>query len=196
MQYTHCKDMLLCKQCDLHKTRLKVVPGRGDPTAFLWFVGEAPGKEEDETGVAFTGRAGRLLDRCLEKGGIDFFNIVNLLKCRPPNNRDPTEEEMQLCTKAWLYKQIAEYNPRIIVPMGRYSIGFFRDYSWKQIVNMKVTKEVKKPPAKNKFDVVIVPMFHPAYLLRNGGAVVNFIQRLQLIKQISAQITTTSSNNR
>ena len=80
MQYTYCKDMLTCNKCNLWTTRTKVVPGRGDPSSSLWFVGEAPGREEDETGIAFVGRAGRLLDRCIEKVNITSFNIVNLLK--------------------------------------------------------------------------------------------------------------------
>ncbi|MGD9209339.1 MAG: uracil-DNA glycosylase, partial [Desulfobacteraceae bacterium] len=120
-----------------------MVPGRGNPSSSLWFVGEAPGRKEDETGVAFVGRAGRLLDRCIEKANITSFNTVNLLKCRPPDNRNPTEAEVHVCTNAWLYKQLDEYNPRVIMALGRFSIGFFKEYTWNQIINMHVTKEIK-----------------------------------------------------
>ena len=183
------EEMLRCTACGLHKTRIRVVPGRGDPTSTLWFVGEAPGREEDETGQAFIGRAGRLLDRCLEKAGITRFNIVNILKCRPPGNRDPKPHEVTVCSRAWLYDQIKEHNPRLIVAMGRYSIGFFRRYEWKDIRAMGVTKEVAKPPFKTLAGRVVIATFHPAYLCRNSNAVTGFIRQLHLAKTLHEQLT-------
>lgn len=179
--------MLNCTVCKLHKTRTNVVPGRGDPSASLWFAGEAPGRKEDETGQAFVGRAGRLLDRCLEKECITYFNIVNILKCRPPDNRDPTELEMQVCTNTWLYAQINEHNPHVIVAMGRYSIGFFRQYVWKDIRKMRVTDEVMRLPTKTPAGRIVIATYHPAYLLRNADAVMYFLSQLRLAKKLQAQ---------
>lgn len=181
--------MLSCTACGLHKTRNRVVPGRGNPDSSLWFAGEAPGREEDETGQAFVGRAGRLLDLCLEKARITDFYIVNILKCRPPGNRDPKPHEVTVCTRAWLYDQIHEHNPRVIVAMGRYSIGFFRRYEWKDIKAMGVTKEVAKPPFKTPGGRVVLSTFHPAYLCRNSDAVQGFIRQLFLAKELHKQLS-------
>ncbi len=183
MRYS-LKKMKACTRCGLHETRTQVVPGRGDPNTTLWLTGEAPGRDEDLQGLAFVGRAGRVLDMCLKKAGILHFYIVNMLKCRPPDNRDPQQDEMTTCTQAWLCDQIREHNPKVIVAMGRYSVGFFRGYAWKDIKSMRVTKEVAKKPFRTRAGRIVIPTFHPAYLCRNGDEVVPFITKLRLAKAL------------
>lgn len=161
--------------------------GRGNPCATLQLVGEAPGKDEDEIGEAFVGRAGRTLDMCIWKAelGEDFF-IHNLLKCRPPDNRDPEMHEVQCC-RIWLRKHLEAHPALVIVAMGRYSVGFFRNYDWKTIKKMRVGKEIKKP-FKALDGTVVVPTYHPAYLLRNPEAVPGFIASLRLAKKLHNEL--------
>src|SRR5512136_713484 len=118
-----------CTNCTLRSGCTQVVSGRGNPSCGLWYIGEAPGREEDAQGVCFVGRAGRLLNMLNIKVGIKEGYIDNLVKCRPPENRDPEEDEVIRCYP-WLREQLETYKPRIIVAMGRYSIGFFREYTW------------------------------------------------------------------
>lgn len=180
-------DLLRCTKCELSETRINVVPGRGDWNATLWLVGEAPGAEEDRTGLAFVGRAGQLLDMCLKKARIEQFTIVNILKCRPPKNRDPIETETRICA-TWMYEQLRVHNPRVIVAMGRYSIGFFRQYTWKQITTMKVTEEVAKNPFRTPAGRAVISTFHPAYLLRNRDALEGFISKLQVARLLHQRL--------
>jgi|MudIll2142460700_1097286.scaffolds.fasta_scaffold00022_24 DNA polymerase len=182
------EEMLKCTFCELHKTRTNVVIGRGDPTATLWLIGEAPGKDEDATGQAFVGRAGRLLDMCLKKARIERFYIANTLKCRPPENRNPTSNETEACTKGWLIPQILEHRPLVLVAMGRFSIGFTRGYTWEQTTSMTVGKEVREPAFRTPGGRWVYAAYHPAYLLRNGEAVQSFIDRLRLARELHAKL--------
>ena len=109
-----------CQKCELGKTRNRFVFGGGNPDANILFVGEAPGEQEDKTGIPFVGRAGKLLDKVLLEVGIsreDVF-IANVLKCRPPKNRDPLPEEIALCEN-YLHRQIELIKPNVIVALGR-----------------------------------------------------------------------------
>ncbi|MGE3920573.1 MAG: uracil-DNA glycosylase family protein [Gammaproteobacteria bacterium] len=151
-----------CKACDLHKTRTQTVFGVGNQQADLLLVGEAPGANEDLQGEPFVGRAGKLLDAILLSIGLhrkEIF-IANILKCRPPNNRDPLPEEVNLCTH-FLHKQIQLLQPKLIVALGRIAAHFLL------ATNTSLTK-LRGPIytyGENKTPLLVT--FHPAYLLRS-----------------------------
>jgi DNA polymerase len=110
----------ICTKCPLHQSRILAVPGDGKYSAKVMIIGEAPGREEDESGHPFVGAAGRFLDRMLEGTGhkrADFF-ITNIVKCRPPKNRVPKKLEVDTCTSNYLFEQIALINPKLIVLLG------------------------------------------------------------------------------
>ena len=109
-----------CTQCPLHHSRTQAVPGKGNLTADVMIIGEAPGREEDECGQPFVGAAGRFLDRMLTDHGLDRqdFFITNIVKCRPPKNRTPHKVEIDTCVPLYLSKQIALVNPVMILLLG------------------------------------------------------------------------------
>jgi len=111
-----------CRKCRLWKEKTNYVPGEGNENAKIVFIGEAPGKEEDKQGRPFVGRAGRYLTSVMEKYGLkrDEVYITNVLKCRPPNNRDPMEDEISAC-KQYLVRQLEAIKPSVIVCLGRFS---------------------------------------------------------------------------
>ena len=117
--YQKCQN---CQKCELHASRTNCVFGVGNENATLMFVGEAPGEQEDLSGTPFVGRAGKLLDKYLELVGIDRSRvyIANMLKCRPPKNRDPKEEEQDMCIE-YLREQVKIIRPKMIVCLGRIS---------------------------------------------------------------------------
>jgi DNA polymerase len=155
-----------CQKCDISKTRTRAVPGQGNPHARLVFVGEAPGADEDQQGMAFVGRAGKLLTDIIIAMGLkreDVF-ITNIVKTRPPENREPKAEEIINCWP-YLRRQLALIRPQVIVALGAPSArtllktnepigklrGRFFEYEFSE----------DAPPAK------LMPTYHPAYLLRN-----------------------------
>jgi len=114
-----------CRKCELYKYRRNPVPGEGNPDAEILFIGEAPGEKEDLQGRPFVGAAGKLLNKLIESIGMrreDVF-ITNIVKCRPPNNRDPKKEEIEACTP-YLDEQIKIIKPKIIVALGRHSAKY------------------------------------------------------------------------
>src|SRR3989338_7180440 len=120
---TRCR---LCEECVLRAGATQVVPGEGNPDADIMFIGEGPGQTEDETGRPFVGRGGKFLDELLNSIDLkreDIF-IANMVKCRPPGNRDPKSEEIESC-KHWLDEQIKIINPKIFVPLGRFAMSKF-----------------------------------------------------------------------
>jgi len=151
-----------CKLCDLHKTRTNTVFGVGNRNADLLLIGEAPGATEDAKGEPFVGRAGKLLDAMLEAINLqreDVF-ITNILKSRPPKNRDPLPHEVAMCTP-YLTKQIALIKPKVIVALGRIAAHFLLD-----------TKQTLGSMRGHKFvygeqKIPLLVTYHPAYLLRN-----------------------------
>ena len=153
-----------CTRCPLHKERKNLVFGEGNPKARLVFVGEAPGREEDIMGRPFVGEAGRLLTRIIENGmGLrrEDVYICNVIKCRPPGNRDPEAKEVQTCLP-FLKKQLEIIKPEVICILGRIAgqalLG--RDF--------KITQDRGK---WFEFESIpVMPTFHPAYLLRNPRA--------------------------
>jgi uracil-DNA glycosylase family 4 len=183
-------DIMGCKACPELQGRQRVVLGRNDPRTDIHLIGEAPGQNEDELGLAFVGRAGGVLDMCIWKAKIDTPFIHNILKCRPPDNRDPLPEEFEHC-RYHLQEVLDKFPPKVIVAMGRYSIGFFRGYDWPRIKAMTVTKEATGRTFRwlRKDGPVVVPAFHPAYLLRNPEVVPGFVNRLKLAQRYAKALT-------
>ncbi len=157
-----------CRKCDLHKTRKNPVPGEGSKSAKIMFVGEAPGAVEDETGRPFVGPAGRLLTETMERLGLrrSEVYITNVLKCRPPENRDPREDEIEKCSP-YLEAQIRLLKPRVVVALGRYAASWFLrrlGYEFSSILRNrgKVFRGVVCG-----IELSIVPTVHPAAALYN-----------------------------
>lgn len=154
-------ECLNCKNCGLCETRTNVVFGTGNPCADVLFIGEGPGENEDLRGEPFVGRGGMLLDKMLSVVDLSRENniyIANMVKCRPPKNRDPEETEVAAC-RPWLSKQIELINPKIIVCLGRVAAIRFID------PNFKVTKEHGQFIEKD--GRLVMGTFHPAAILRN-----------------------------
>jgi uracil-DNA glycosylase family 4 len=155
-------DALGCTRCPLAETRTQVVFGVGDESAPLMFVGEGPGAEEDRQGIPFVGRAGQLLTRLIEGIGFgrDHVYIANVVKCRPPGNRDPQPAEIDAC-RPYLEAQLAFVAPRVVVTLGNVATKLLLD-----------TKEGITKLRGREFPfggTVLVPTFHPAAVLRGGG---------------------------
>ncbi len=154
-------DCLRCKLCALGRTQ--VVFGKGNPKARLMFVGEAPGQEEDERGEPFVGKSGQLLTKIIEAIGLsrEQVYIANVIKCRPPGNRNPEPDEVASC-EPFLFRQIDVISPRVIVPLGKFAAQSL----------LKTMDPITKLRGR-QFDyrgAVLIPTFHPAYLLRNPSA--------------------------
>lgn len=115
-----------CKRCDLHKTRGRIVVGKGSEHANIMLIGEAPGQNEDVQGIPFCGRAGATLDDLLSDVGlsIDDIYVTNVVCCRPPNNRDPFPDEIRACRK-WLARKIKIVKPRLLIILGRVALRMF-----------------------------------------------------------------------
>ncbi len=152
---------LVCQQCDLAATRTHVVVERGNPQARLMIIGEGPGQQEDEQGLPFVGKSGQLLDKILQSVQFDPSQdvyVCNVVKCRPPNNRVPTTEEMAACTP-YLFEQIRLVDPQIILLTGATA--------------MQAILQEKRGITKIRGQWFewqgrwVMPIFHPAYLLRN-----------------------------
>ena len=155
-----------CRKCDLYKSRTNVVPGQGDPDARIVFVGEAPGGTEDAQGLAFVGRAGKLLTNIIEAMGLsrqDVY-ICNILKCRPPNNRDPQTTEIIACTD-YLYEQLDVISPEIIVALGAHAAKTL--LSSTEPIGRLRGRFHQYQPGPFAAPIKLLPTYHPAYLLRN-----------------------------
>lgn len=154
--------VVACQACGLHKTRTQVVFGSGNQHAELLFVGEAPGANEDRQGLPFVGRAGQLLTAMLQAINLqrEEVYIANILKCRPPNNRDPSPEEVALCTP-FLEQQVALIKPKLIVALGRIAAHYLlkTSSSLSNLRGQRFTFGAENTP--------LIVTFHPAYLLRS-----------------------------
>jgi DNA polymerase len=159
-------EILNCKKCGLHKTRKNAVPGEGNPQSQIMFVGEAPGYWEDVKGKPFVGAAGKFLDTLL--ASIDFLRddvfIGNVLKCRPPGNREPAPNEIQTCTP-YLDRQIRIIQPKFIVTLGNYSTAYI--FSKANLSFSSITQVHGKiyEASVLGLSVTIFPTFHPAAAL-------------------------------
>ncbi len=151
-----------CTLCDLHKTRKNVVFGMGNKHADLLIIGEAPGATEDAQGKPFVGRAGQLLDAMLAAIGLhrDDVYIANILKCRPPNNRDPLPHEVKCCTP-YLQQQIALIKPKVILAVGRIAAHFLLN------TDESMAKLRGKTYKYGDQQIPLIVTYHPAYLLRS-----------------------------
>ncbi len=150
-----------CQQCRLGETRTNLVFGVGNPEARVLFIGEGPGEQEDLQGEPFVGRSGQLLDKMLQAVDLDRHQniyIANIVKCRPPQNRDPKPDEQDCCI-AWLREQVRLIRPQVIVCLGRIAA--------QKIIapDFKVTKQHGQFVERN--GVYLMGTFHPAALLRN-----------------------------
>lgn len=147
----------VCTRCKLHFSRKHAVPGSGDPQTSIMFIGEAPGFYENQQGLPFVGAAGKFLDELLAEAGLEREQvfITNVVKCRPPGNRDPQIGELEAC-KPYLERQIAAINPDVIVTLGRISMGYF-------VNNGKISSIHGHSFWSN--GRMVVPMYHPAAAL-------------------------------
>ena len=156
------KQVASCKFCPLYRIAINPVPGNGDAQAELMFIGEAPGYWENQKGIPFCGAAGKLLDELLASIGLDRDKVfvANILKHRPPENRDPLPGEIEAC-KVYLDEQIKTIEPKAIVTLGRFSMGKFLPYA-------KITRDhgIGRTIEFNGRKIIVVPMFHPAAALR------------------------------
>ena len=148
-----------CTRCKLHSGRNKIVFGVGSPNAKLMFVGEGPGADEDARGEPFVGRAGKKLDEMIQAVGLsrDEVYIANIVKCRPPNNRDPERDEIETCYP-FLARQIAAVGPKAIVTLG--------SPATKTLLETKVGITRMRGEWHDYNGIPVMPTFHPAYLLR------------------------------
>ena len=181
-----------CTKCPLHETRTNVVFGVGNPDADLMFIGEAPGADEDRQGEPFVGRAGRLLTQIIESGmklKRSEVYIANVLKCRPPGNRNPESNEVETCSP-YLVRQIGLIQPKVIVALGSFAAQMLLDtktgitrlrgeFHSCNVPGLRVLPH-KQPP-------VIMPTYHPAYLLRNPGAKRNVWEDIQKVMAFLAE---------
>jgi len=157
------KKCISCTKCSLSTGRTNVVFGRGNPKAKIFIIGEGPGQQEDEQGLAFVGRAGKMLDKSFLSVGIDTNEdcyISNIVKCRPPNNRKPKSIEVENCIP-WLNSQIELVKPKIIVLAGSTAVQSYLN------INQPISKIRGKWITKES--IKYMPIFHPSYLLRNSS---------------------------
>lgn len=158
------REVSRCERCPLHRTRTKAVFGAGNANADLMFVGEAPGQQEDLLGLPFVGRAGKLLDTLLEEVGLargDVF-IANVLKSRPPGNRDPEPDEIEAC-KPYLHRQIDLIEPKVICTLGNFATKLLTR-SQRGITGVHGRPQVHELGGRT---VRVFPLYHPAAALRS-----------------------------
>jgi DNA polymerase len=152
-----------CQRCKLARGRQNIVFGQGSPQARLMFVGEAPGSEEDVQGLAFVGKAGQLLTKIIEAMGLtrDEVYIANVIKCRPPENRNPEPDEILAC-QPFLQRQIQSIRPRVIVGLGKFAGQWL----------LKTAEPISRLRGRlgDYEGIRVMPTYHPAYLLRNPAA--------------------------
>ena len=157
------REASVCTKCPLAETRTQVVFGNGNADADLMFIGEAPGAEEDRQGVPFVGRAGKLLDELLSDIGMsrDDVFVANVLKCRPPGNRDPQPEEIETC-RPYLERQVELIEPRVIATLGNFATKLLSGNPT-GITKVRGTPQIRELGGRTVF---LLPLFHPAAALR------------------------------
>ncbi len=188
-----CSELDLIKQTGIFGDCKNIVFGRGNVRSDILFVGEAPGKNEDEQGLPFVGVAGKNLDKMLKEVGlsIDEIYITNILKCRPPKNRDPNKEEIEKHTP-YLLKQIKEIKPKIICSLGNYAMKFF--LSKGDVEKMKKIDGITKFHGKivelefNGFPIKLIPLFHPAAIIYNRKLLSFWNEDMEVVKKICGKI--------
>jgi uracil-DNA glycosylase family 4 len=156
------QEALTCVRCRLSEGRTQVVWMDGDPSSDLMFIGEGPGFHEDRQGIPFVGAAGKVLDSMLATIGRERSSctICNVVKCRPPGNRDPLPDEIEAC-KPYLEAQISFIKPRVIVTLGNFATRF--------VLGKQVSISRVRGQRFEAYDAVVIPTFHPAAVLHGGG---------------------------
>ena len=176
------KDTDICRNCK------NIVVGKGNLNAEIMFVGEAPGRNEDEQGAPFVGAAGKNLDKLLEKVGLSLNDvyITNILKCRPPENRNPLTEEIKAHTP-WLLKQIKDINPKIVCSLGNYATKFFLAEG--NIDKMDDQPGITSLHGKVKIikiddlNLKLIPLFHPAAIIYNRNLLSDWEKDMEVVKK-------------
>ena len=166
-----------CQRCKLAGGRRNIVFGQGSPTAALMFIGEAPGADEDEQGLAFVGKAGQLLTRIIEAMGLrrEEVWIGNILKCRPPGNRNPEPDEVLSC-QPFLEKQIAAIRPKVLVGLGKFGAQWL----------LKTAEPISRLRGRlgEYGGIPVMPTYHPAYLLRNPDAKKDVWEDMKVVRSL------------
>ena len=182
-----------CARCCLHETRTNTVPGEGDADADIMFIGEAPGRNEDEQGKPFVGRAGKVFDKLLASIKLtrDQIYLCNILKCRPPDNRNPLPAEIESCVGS-LDLQIKIVDPQVIATLGTFATAYiFEKFSVPaarisdvagKVIDIQTPFGVKK----------IVPLFHPAVATYNPSKMDELIKHFKVMKKVIKQAETVS----
>lgn len=173
-------EILPCEKCGLCRSRTHAVPGDGSLRAELMFVGEGPGKNEDQEGIPFCGASGKFLSELLDSIGLarETVYITNIVKCRPPHNRDPLPEEVTACTP-YLDRQIAMIGPKVIATLGRHAMSYF-------LPGLKISEAHGKAYRRN--GQVFVPLYHPAVALYRASMKEELLQDFAIIKKIINQL--------
>jgi uracil-DNA glycosylase len=170
-----------CSRCKLHKLgRKQIVFGVGNPNADLMFVGEAPGRDEDEQGEPFVGRAGQLLTKIIEAIDLkrDDVYIANVIKCRPPGNRNPEPDEVAMC-EPFLFKQIDVIKPKVIVALGKFGAQTL----------LRTLDPISRLRGRvyDYRGAKLIPTFHPAYLLRNPASKREVWEDMKLVRRLLSE---------
>jgi uracil-DNA glycosylase len=170
----------VCTYCDLSRSRTHAVPGNGNRNADIMFIGEAPGFHEDRQGEPFVGAAGKFLNEMLESINLDRSTvyITNVVKCRPPGNRDPLPDEIAACS-GYIDRQIELINPKVVVTLGRFSMS-----RW--FPKERVSRIHGRP--KRFGNITVVPMYHPAAALHQSSLRATIEADMQKLPQIVAQM--------
>lgn len=165
-----------CQNCHLESSRINVVFGDGNPKADLVFVGEAPGREEDLKGEPFVGKAGQLLTKIIEAIGLkrEDVYICNVVKCRPPENRNPLPEEIEAC-KPILLRQLEVIKPKAICALGKFAA--------QTLLNTETSISALRGTFRDYYNIPLMPTYHPAYLLRNPSMKRAVWEDVKLIKK-------------
>ncbi|HDS59843.1 MAG TPA: uracil-DNA glycosylase [Thermoplasmatales archaeon] len=180
-------DISSCTRCPLHRGRIHAVPGDGQSGATIMLVGEAPGREEDRQGRPFVGKAGRILDEALHAAALkrEELYITNVVKCRPPGNRNPRQEEVEACLP-YLESQINLIRPRILCTLGRVATEeIFPRYGLQPVPLARIhgtAYEVRDTPG------VIVPVYHPAATIYNPALAEVFMADIKKIARLSEDL--------
>ena len=173
--------------CELKNTGVRSVFGHGNPQAKVVFIGEAPGKKEDETGIPFMGAAGKFLNKMLGAIGMnrEDIYITNIVKYRPPENRDPLPEEKEAC-RAWLAEELNFINPKLIIFLGRHSMNnFFPTEKISEVHGKLLNKKFEHIKCENFY-----PLYHPAAALYNGSMRDTLMTDFKKIPKILSKIST------
>ena len=187
------KRIVVCTKCELHRSRKKAVPGEGPTHAEIMFIGEGPGARENEQGRPFVGASGKFLDQLLEQASVTRADvwITNVVKCRPPGNRDPLPDEIETCTSNYLQHQIRIVDPSIIVTLGRHSMGLF----FKGAKITQIHGQMRKVD-----DRFVIAMYHPAAALHQislrSVLMADFAKLPELLREARAELRRSGSKGK